>query len=368
MRGMRPVSRPHARRRVLVGGGRGEVAVVDCVPTARLCPDGTVAVEVVFDLGALPRGWRYAVAFVRGELSPDTAAVGLDGPAGVRVSGIGGARFTWYAGDFTGPGLPGGPLRLRLVVPSTREEREVRLALRLDASYLRPRLGGLGRGPLGHATADVPWVFPLVLPADPAASPATPSTRVASHRAERLCLVADVERYSRFTPEEAKVAQARFVEVLRVVLAHAGVEESAVARQKAGDGQFAVLPSGLDPLTAVPRLVEGFALALRGVNLGLDARSRLRLRVALDRGVVEPGVNGWVGDATIAVNRLVDSRVLREALRDAPRADHALALSDGLHRAATAPGPGLSGFHRALVEVPEKGFSAPAWLRVPTDE
>lgn len=57
----------------------------------------------------------------------------------------------------------------------------------------------------------------------------------------------------------------------------------------------------------------------------------MRLPVALHRGLVKEADNGWVGRATVAVHRLLDSPPLREALADRRTADWALGVADVLY-------------------------------------
>jgi class 3 adenylate cyclase len=185
--------------------------------------------------------------------------------------------------------------------------------------------------------------------------------------AVRLCLAADVERYSRFNDAEAWRAQARFIEALSDARAHAGLTESDVDLQESGDGQFAVLPPGLDESVVIPNLVAGLSIALRHTNADLNEHARLRLRVALHRGMLKPGVNGWIGNSAIAVNRLLDSAPLRTALAQEPSADFALIVSNTLYRDVIAHGyHGLAPelFRESTVDIPAKRFTEKAWIHL----
>lgn len=186
--------------------------------------------------------------------------------------------------------------------------------------------------------------------------------------AVRLCMAVDVEAYSRFTNVEAVRVQERLIVMLRRVRAYAGIEEAEVGLQPSGDGQFAVLPSGIDESVVIPGLVAGLSFALRDANADLTARAQLRLRVALHRGLLGQAANGWVGNAAIAVHRLLDSAPLRVALRTRQQAEFALLVSDVLYRDVIAHGyqglaPGL--FQATGVDVPAKRFNEQAWLYLP---
>lgn len=187
-----------------------------------------------------------------------------------------------------------------------------------------------------------------------------------SHRpAVRLCVAADIERYSRFTDVEVIRAQQRLNDALREARAHARLIERHVAIQESGDGQFAVLPPGIDESFVIPNLVAGLTVALRDVNADLSSRARLRLRVAMHRGLLRPGANGWIGHSAVAVHRLLDSIPLRSALTRDPGAEFALAVSDTLFQDVIARGcEGLSheDFQPAAVTIPSKQFNEHAWI------
>lgn len=182
------------------------------------------------------------------------------------------------------------------------------------------------------------------------------------HAAVRLCVAADIERYSRFTNCAAARAQARFTEILRYAL---GPSEAHV--QQLGDGQFLVLPPGLDESVAIPAFLTGLSIALRRTNADLNTHARLRLRVAMHRGLLRPSPNGWVGNSVIAVHRLLDSPSLRAALAGAPAADFALAVGDTLYQDVIAhdyPGLPPEMFGETMISIPGKGFSEQAWIYI----
>jgi hypothetical protein len=189
------------------------------------------------------------------------------------------------------------------------------------------------------------------------------TTRDDGRPAVRLCLAADVERYSRLRTPAAARAQAWLVDVLAQARAHAGIDESTVDLQHAGDGQFAVLPPGLDESSVIPALIHGLESTLRDLNADLNDHARLRLRVALHRGHIGPAPAGWVGDSVIAVHRLLDAPALRQALRDRPDADFALIVPDMLYRDVVRHLP-LEDFNQTTVNMPEKNFTEHAWIQV----
>ena len=139
-----------------------------------------------------------------------------------------------------------------------------------------------------------------------------------------------------------------------------------VAPQPQGDGQFTVLPVGLDEAAAIPRLVRAVGDALAARNAA-EPGDRMRLRVALHRGLVKEADNGWVGRAAVAVHRILDSPPLREALAGHPRADYVLGVPDVLFADVLATGddPPPDAFRPITVDLPAKGFLERAWLYLP---
>ncbi|MEU8261539.1 hypothetical protein AB0C02_13080 [Micromonospora sp. NPDC048999] len=192
-----------------------------------------------------------------------------------------------------------------------------------------------------------------------------------SSAAVRLCMAADVSSYSRRPNHLAERTQSWLVRALVDARRAARLDESAVAVQAQGDGQFAVLPVGIDESTVIPLLIGGLTDALRRTNHGLDPAERIRLRVALHRGLMKPADSGWVGAAAIAVHRILDSPPLRAALRDNPAVDYVLAVPDVLYRdviqhSEVPPLPDR--FTEITIDLPEKQFLEHGWLHVPAGE
>jgi hypothetical protein len=183
--------------------------------------------------------------------------------------------------------------------------------------------------------------------------------------AVRLCIAADIENYSRFNNLEAARVQERFTEVLRCARRQAGLPRYEVDVQQSGDGQFLVLPPGLDESSIIPDFVTGLSAALRESNVNLVTHLRLRLRVAMHRGLLKPGHNGWVGNSAIAVHRFLESTSIRSALAGRPGAGFGLIVSDTLYQDVIAHGyPGLmpTWFHRTVVNGRQRIFTEKAWV------
>jgi hypothetical protein len=163
----------------------------------------------------------------------------------------------------------------------------------------------------------------------PFAEPLTPSG-VPAGAAVRLCMAADVAGYSRRGTAAHERIQAQIVDILDRARRAGGIAADTVRPQPQGDGQFTVLPVGIDESAVIPRMMQELGVALRAANdAGADP---LRLRVALHRGLVKEGANGWIGEAPIAVHRFLDSGPVRAALVEHAAADHVLAVPDVLYR------------------------------------
>lgn len=189
--------------------------------------------------------------------------------------------------------------------------------------------------------------------------------RPRSGAAVRLCMAADVSAYSRQTNPTAERTQHRLVTALARARRDAGVDEAEISRQSQGDGQFAVFPPGIDESEVIPRLVGGLAAALADTNR--EPGERMRLRVALHRGLVKEADNGWVGNAATAVHRILDSAPVREALREHADADFVLGVPDVLYHDVIAHSPRPprpEEFREVLVHLPDKNFLERSWLYV----
>jgi hypothetical protein len=193
------------------------------------------------------------------------------------------------------------------------------------------------------------------------------SAEVPTGAAVRLCLAADVVGYSRRRNAETEELQRDLVRLLSAARLRAGIAESAVRPQPQGDGQFTVLPTGIDESTVIPRMISALRTGLLDRDRGRPADERMTLRVALHRGLVKETANGWVGSAAIGVHRLLDSPPLRAAIRDNPEAPYVLGVPDVLYHDVIAHAiepPLPSDFQPMTVELPEKNFVEHGWLTV----
>ena len=344
---------------------------------------GGVEVRIRFAFQPLSKPWSCAALFLR--ISFDDARIevldaGVDpSPGAVSVSGLSSNLVGWYFDQLHGDLPPEVIARATLTVPD--DLTELTGTLRAELPVIR---AGLALDRKEHARTSRLREFALPLPGGPSSVAAPADTGAASTgpgvvgaqaskapepaAAVRLCFAADIEQYSRFRTPEAIRAQQRLTEALARARHHAAIAEDRVETQESGDGQFVVLPTGLDESEVIPALVHGFRIALAEVNADLNQRARLRLRIALHRGHIERGANGWAGDSAVGIHRILDSAPARAALGGHPDADFVLIVPDLLYQDVIAHGYGLlrpEAFTKVDVEIPAKNFVDRAWVYVP---
>jgi hypothetical protein len=335
-------------------GARFEVTLSDPQSRAiRLAPDGDELGLVHTETAVLPASAVAARTVAAAETRPGLLrrlAARANAPR-AWTTGVQTASFGWVHDDPRGrlllPRTYG--MHALLELPAAAAEVAGALSVRVETS-----------GPAGRrdgALADaVPFAEPLH-----AAGPAG--------AAVRLCLAADVVGYSQRHHDESEVLQRDLVEVLGRARNAAGIRDSEVSPQPQGDGQFTVLPVGIDESAVIPAMLGELGARLIDRDRGRPAEQRMRLRVALHRGLVKEGANGWIGNAPIAVHRILDSEPLREAVRNHPAATFALGVPDVLYRdviqAQPAGRPPLaSDFEEMTVDLPAKNFVERGWLYV----
>lgn len=291
-------------------------------------PASAVAALAVAAAGERP-GWLHRLASRAG--LPRAAVTGTLGP-----------RFGWVFDRPAGRPRRAYAMHALLEVPGDVE----RVAGAIDVEVR----GAAGR-PASRSRTAVPFAEPLT-PAD-----------VPAGAAVRLCVAAGAVGDPPPDTAAHERAQALIVDILDRARRAAGIASDAVRPQPQGDGQFTVLPAGIDESVVIPRLARELDAAVRRVN-GDVADGRLRLRVALHRGLMK---EGWTGEAPAALHRLLDSRPVREALAGHPAAGHVLAVPDVLYRdvvvyAVEPPLP--DDFTPITVDLPDDGLVEHGWLHL----
>ncbi|MDB1090138.1 hypothetical protein PJ985_21515 [Streptomyces sp. ACA25] len=181
----------------------------------------------------------------------------------------------------------------------------------------------------------------------------------------RLCLAVDVEQYSRLDTRTQSAVQSELVWMLDEAAALAGLDRSAWIRQPQGDLEFAVLPEATPEDAVLGPLVHHLAVRLEDRN-ARPAAQRVRLRMAVDTGMVVDAALGHAGPAPVAVARYVNAPQLRAVLATLSAADLAVIVSDRLYQDVVRAGwPDLDPAQYARVHVRVKEFGGYGWIRVP---
>ncbi|MFD7688603.1 SAV_2336 N-terminal domain-related protein [Streptomyces sp. NPDC059781] len=126
-----------------------------------------------------------------------------------------------------------------------------------------------------------------------------------------------------------------------------------------GDGVVVLLPGRVRHSDFVADLLT----SLEEVLGDRETYGRLRLRAALHVGDLMPGELGWRGQALVVASRLLDSSVLRSALRAGSRSQAAVVVSDELFGTAFhSPAGAVSPFRQVFIR--SKGGVENAWITV----
>jgi hypothetical protein len=192
------------------------------------------------------------------------------------------------------------------------------------------------------------------------------------HPERRLLVSTDIEHYSRRDNRRQYDAQLIFTRVMRQATRKLGLEQVRWIRQQAGDGELAILPVDVPDAVVVGRFATTLDEMLRAHNRNLVPEARVRIRVAIDTGLVHlDGANGFPGDVTNTVCRLVDAPPLKRALAAFPDAGAALIVSDQIYREVVrnyCDGVQQARFTQVSVGMPDKDFRSTAWVYVPNED
>ncbi|MGA5358393.1 hypothetical protein [Streptomyces purpurascens] len=181
----------------------------------------------------------------------------------------------------------------------------------------------------------------------------------------RLCLAADVEQYSRLDTRTQSAVQADLVRMLDEAAALTGLDRAAWTRQPQGDLEFAVLPEATPEDAVLGPFIHHLAVRLGDRN-ARPATQRVRLRLAVDTGVVADAALGHAGPAPVAVARYVNAPQLRAVLAILTAADLAVIVSDRLYQDVVRSGrPDLDPAQYVRAHVRVKEFGGYGWIRVP---
>src|SRR5262245_7490568 len=129
----------------------------------------------------------------------------------------------------------------------------------------------------------------------------------------RVCLMVDIQGYSRLPLNAQEDAQGRLHWVMVQALAAADAKAGST-QQVQGDGALFTLPPKLDEPGVLPGLIHALGSAVGQVTDVPGPAGRLRMRFALAQGPVQEALTGYVGTAVVAVARMTNSKAARDAL------------------------------------------------------
>jgi hypothetical protein len=178
----------------------------------------------------------------------------------------------------------------------------------------------------------------------------------------RTCVTVDIENYSGLDARTQHTAQRELANALDAAAAEAGLRRLDWLRQESGDGELAVLPSD----ESEPLAVGAFPIALDGRLRELHQRTGLllRVRLAINHGMVAQAPFGHSGYGPVDVVRIADADGVRKALATIPEARVVLALSAAVYRDIVEQGhTEFRSDQFRKVSVPRIGGTA--WITVP---
>jgi hypothetical protein len=183
----------------------------------------------------------------------------------------------------------------------------------------------------------------------------------------RIVTVSDAEGYSKRRDDEQRDLQNRMADIQVQAACNARLDLQQAITQGTGDGSLVAWPPGTSELDVVTHYISELCCELERVNQSLSRGSRIRLRLAISAGLVEPAANGITGQAAIRASVLVNSDPLRKALRNAPRSSLAVILDDKLFDDVVKTGRrGLRPEAYERVVITDKGGAEHVgWITVP---
>jgi hypothetical protein len=179
---------------------------------------------------------------------------------------------------------------------------------------------------------------------------------------------ADIVGWSGLSARLQELSTRDLVNFLELGLIEAGIDPDQVETQDQGDARFYTFPARADPGEVLAKLPRSLDHQLAARNRDMADHAQLRVRMAFSMGASAPGVAGRIGQAPIAVARLVNSDVLRSAMRAAPEARCGVIVDSYLYEECVRQGfrADLEPADWAPVRVraPSKDFEAAAWVRL----
>jgi hypothetical protein len=174
----------------------------------------------------------------------------------------------------------------------------------------------------------------------------------------RTFMVIDIEGSSQRTNPGVTRMRRQLYEIFDYTRSASGIPQERVSVEDRGDGIMAVADAEL--LAVLDRGLDALIEDLAAHNRNVQPPEWLRLRVALNRGLVHRDEHGWSGADLTATFRLIDDEQVKAALRRADRAQCVVVVSDAVYNGLIKQGYGnLSPDAYAPLE------GKRGWVRVP---
>jgi hypothetical protein len=181
----------------------------------------------------------------------------------------------------------------------------------------------------------------------------------------RLLVAVDAMGYGSGTDRDHFAVQTGLTSVLDTAAAQAGLRRDLWLTQKAGDGELAILPRDEPEPVVVDQYVRYLDEALKAHNADPVSGPRIRLRMAIHFGAAMQADNGYAGQGIVAVSRLVDSALVKQALAGVPEASLVVVLSRQIYDDVVRQGHvSIPEAELTKVGVQVKEYRDEAWVRV----
>lgn len=184
-----------------------------------------------------------------------------------------------------------------------------------------------------------------------------------------LLVCCDLRRYGAADDQLQRELQELLVRCLDRAGAAAGLDRSTWHRQAKGDEEWAVLPPDSPEHVVVDAYVRRLNAELTSANRYRVPEARARMRLAIHHGAVVEGANGFPGQDSVLVSRLLNSKPAHLALEEFPEADLVVVLSEIVYSTLVQAGHTTlrpTDFRR--VEVVEKTFHGHGWMWIPNGD
>ncbi|MFF2041920.1 hypothetical protein ACFVVX_15945 [Kitasatospora sp. NPDC058170] len=179
---------------------------------------------------------------------------------------------------------------------------------------------------------------------------------------DRVVAVLDLQRFSALTDREQQIWREALYEAVRQTLAQANIDPGQAMLKDRGDGLVILFGPSVPANDLVTYWLSHFWFGLSAVNANL-ARPVL-VRMALMQGAAGTDSHGGYGPAVVQAHRLIESRDLRDLLRQR-HGELAVAIPDDLYQLIGQASPYSAAQARlyAKVDLQLKDGSTTAWVR-----